>query len=87
MIRTKSSNDYSLCQVILQLIGTICWSIYIFTSSQSTIVYIGTIIDMVLVALISGLIFAFYNFRKESKQTQTDINKNMINESPTANIK
>ena len=52
LIKTKSSNDYSLWQVFLGMIGLICWSIYIFTSQQSIIVYIGTVIDLVLLFLI-----------------------------------
>ena len=64
LIKTKSSNDYSLWQVFLGMIGLICWSIYIFTSSQALIVYIGTIIDLALEFLIVGLIVAFFNFKK-----------------------
>lgn len=65
LIKTKSSNDYSLWQVFLGMIGLICWSIYIFTSSQAMIVYIGTIIDLVLEFLVVGLIVAFFDFRKK----------------------
>ena len=65
LIKTKSSNDYSLWQVFLGMIGLICWSIYIFTSSQAMIVYIGTIIDLVLEFLVVGLILAFFDFRKK----------------------
>lgn len=52
LIKTKSSNDYSLGMIFLQLIALISWSIYIFTSQQSIIVYIGTVIDLVLLFLI-----------------------------------
>ena len=65
LIKTKSSNDYSLLQVFLGMIGLICWSIYIFTSSQAIIVYIGTVIDLVLEFLVVGLILAFFNFKKK----------------------
>ena len=65
LIKTKSSNDYSLWQVFLGMIGLICWSIYIFTSSQAMIVYIGTIIDLVLEFLIVGLIVGFYKWKKK----------------------
>lgn len=54
----------------LGMIGLICWSIYIFTSSQALIVYIGTIIDLALEFLIVGLIIAFFYFKK-SKQKKT----------------
>ena len=64
LCKTKSSNDYSLWQVILGFIGMTCWSIYIFTSQQSVVVYIGTIIDMILLILVDLLIFIYYDFRK-----------------------
>lgn len=70
LIKTKSSNDYSLWQVFLGMIGLICWSIYIFTSSQAMIVYIGTVIDLVLEFLVVGLIVAFFDFKK--KNTKVD---------------
>ena len=47
LLKTKSSNDYSLGMISLQLIALISWSLYIFTSKQSIVVYIGTIIDLV----------------------------------------
>lgn len=65
LISTKSSNDYSLWQVFLGMAGLICWSIYIFTSSQVMIVYIGTIIDLVLEFLVVGLILVFFDFKKK----------------------
>ena len=48
LIKTKSSNDYSLGMIVLQLIGVVSWSVYIFTSIQNIIVYIGTIVDLLL---------------------------------------
>lgn len=65
LIKTKSSNDYSLWQVFLGMVGLICWSIYIFTSSQTSIVYIGTVIDLVLEFLVVGLILLFFDFKKQ----------------------
>ena len=62
LIRTKSSNDYSLGMLVLQLVALISWSLYIFTSRQSVIVYIGTIIDLLLLFMID-----FYNFQKKSQ--------------------
>lgn len=64
LIKTKSSNDYSLGKLILQLIALISWSIYIFTSRQNIIVYIGTIIDLLLLLLIDCLILKYYKFDK-----------------------
>ena len=73
LIKTKSSNDYSLWQVFLGMAGLICWSIYIFTSSQAVIVYIGTVIDLVLEFLVVGLILAFFDFKKKTSIAKTDI--------------
>ena len=65
LIKTKSSNDYSLWQVFLGMVGLICWSVYIFTSSQAMIVYIGTVVDLVLEFLVDGLIVGFYDFKNK----------------------
>lgn len=66
LIKTKSSNDYSLGMIVLQLIALTSWSIYIFTSKQSIIVYIGTIIDLLLLLLIDFLILKYYDFNKKN---------------------
>ena len=65
LIKTKSSNDYSLLQVGLAFVGFVSWSIYIFTSKQSVIVYIGTVIDLILLFVVDGLILAFYDFKNK----------------------
>lgn len=63
LIKTKSSNDYSLGMICMQLIALISWSLYIFTSKQSIIVYVGTIIDLVLLFIIDFLILKYYKFK------------------------
>ena len=60
LIKTRSSSDYSLSMIVLQLISMISWSIYIFTSQQSVIVYIGTVIDLVLLIVTDILIVMYY---------------------------
>ena len=65
LIKTKSSNDYSLWQVALGFVGLVCWSIYIFTSHQALIVYIGTVIDLILLILVDVLILVYYKFQKK----------------------
>ena len=60
LIKTKSSNDYSLGMITLQFIALISWSLYIFTSIQSVIVYIGTIIDLLLLMFVDFLIVKYY---------------------------
>jgi len=66
LLKTKSSNDYSLGMISLQLIAIISWSLYIFTSQQNIIVYIGTIIDLILLLLIDYLIIKYYKFNKKN---------------------
>ena len=66
LIRTKSSSDYSLSMILLQLISLVSWSLYIFTSVQSIIVYIGTVIDLILLVITDILILMYYK-RPHSK--------------------
>ena len=65
LLKTKSSNDYSLGMISLQLIALISWSLYIFTTKQSIVVYIGTIIDLVLLLFVDFLIIRYYKFNKK----------------------
>ena len=65
LIKTKSSNDYSLWQILLGFVGLVCWSIYIFTSKQAIIVYIGTVIDLLLLILIDVLILVYYDWKEK----------------------
>ena len=63
LIRTKSSNDYSLGMVALQFIALLSWSLYIFTSTQDVIVYIGTVVDLILLILVDFLIIKYFKFK------------------------
>ncbi len=63
LLKTKSSNDYSLGMISLQLIAIISWSLYIFTSKQSIVVYIGTIVDLLLLIFVDFLILKYYKFK------------------------
>jgi len=60
LIKTHSSSDYSLSMLWLQLISMVSWSLYIFTSRQSVIVYIGTVIDLLLLIVTDVLILMYY---------------------------
>ena len=64
LLKTKKSNDYSLGMITIQLIAVISWSLYIFTSKQSIVVYIGTIIDLALLMLVDFLIFKYYKYKR-----------------------
>ena len=70
LLKTKSSNDYSLGMISLQLIALISWSLYIFTSKQSIIVYIGTIIDLLLLLFTDFLIIKYYRFKKDIRTNE-----------------
>lgn len=65
LLKTNSSNDYSLGMISIQLIALISWSLYIFTSKQSIVVYIGTIIDLLLLLFVDFLIIKYYKFDKQ----------------------
>ena len=65
LVKTKSSNDYSLGSTFLKLIALISWSLYIFTSVQSIIVYIGTVIDLIILFIVDFLIVHYYDFGKK----------------------
>lgn len=66
LIKTKSSNDYSLGMIVMQFFALISWSIYIFTSKQNIIVYFGTIIDLLLLFFTDFLIIKYYKFGKKN---------------------
>lgn len=67
LVKTKSSNDYSLGMITLQFISVTSWSIYILTSKQKNIVYIGTVIDLLLIILVDFFILKYFKFDKNSK--------------------
>ena len=69
LLKTKSSNDYSLLMIALQLIAVISWSLYVFTSIQNIIVYIGTVIDLLLLFTVDFLILKYFNFKKLNKKS------------------
>lgn len=72
LIKTRSSNDYSLLQVSLSLLAMICWTIYIFTSKIQfeLFLYIGTILDLSLMFFIDFLILIYYEFHHKKKRSK-----------------
>lgn len=72
LLRTKSSSDYSLLWLAIQFIGLTCWSIYIWTSMQSLLVYVGTAIDLALLVFVDFLILRYFDYNKlKIKQKNT----------------
>lgn len=69
LIRTKSSNDYSLSSTVISLIGMFCWTAYLFFTEQQLILYIGAVIDIVLNIVFAYLVFKYH---KEENNT-TDV--------------
>ena len=63
LIKTKSSNDYSLCQLTLAYIGVLCWTIYAYTSNQSILLIIGTSVETLLITIINIIIIIYYKFK------------------------
>lgn len=67
LIKTKSSNDYSLWTISIQLIAIISWTLYVFTSKQNIVVYIGTVVDLIILLVVDFLILRYYDFKKRKK--------------------
>lgn len=65
LIKTKSSNDYSLSTAWLTIVGVTSWTIYIFSSKQSVLVYIGMAIDEILILVQYGLVLRYFNKYKQ----------------------
>lgn len=60
LIKTKSSKDYSLLNRLCQYIALVCFTIYIFTNSTSTIpVKVIGIIDLLLLTTENILILLY----------------------------
>ena len=58
--------------VFIQLIAVISWSLFIFTSDQNLIVYIGTVIDLLLLMFVDFLILKYYK-RKPSNKNEVKL--------------
>ena len=72
LLKTKSSNDYSLGMVALQFVALLSWSLYIFTSEQSMVVYVGTVADLVLLFVVDFLIIKYYRFSDKIEKAVGD---------------
>ena len=67
LVRTKSSNDYSLLMRLFQFIALCCWLIYILTTNTGWIVRGLGIFDMFLVGSENFLILKYYKFKGKNK--------------------
>lgn len=67
LIKTKKSNDYSIIEAALTIIGTTAWTVYIFSTEQSILVYIGTIIDEIMILVWNGLVIKYFKFKDNER--------------------
>lgn len=61
LIRTKSSNDYSLSSTVLSLLGMACWVLYIFSTEQDLVLYLGSFVDVILNVVFAVLVFKYHD--------------------------
>ena len=74
LIKTKSSHDYSLGMLFLQFLSLVCWSLYIFTSDQKMIVYIGTVTDLLVLIFVDFMILKYYkNYKTEAEEKKEKV--------------
>lgn len=67
LTKTKKSNDYSIIEAALTITGTTAWTIYIFSTEQSILVYIGTIIDEIMILVWNGLVIKYFKFKDNER--------------------
>lgn len=60
LIKTKSSNDYSLIKLIFQFIEYICFIIYIFYKNYDIYIRIGTVIHFIIIIVVDFFILKYY---------------------------
>ena len=58
--KRKSSSDYSLVSEVFSIVGNTAWTVYIFMTDQSVMVYIGTIFDAVVLIVYEFMVFRFH---------------------------
>lgn len=61
VIKRKQSMDYSITAILLYLTSAISWSIYIYTTKQNMVVYVGTFIDLVICIVYSIVMIKYHN--------------------------
>lgn len=69
VIKRKSSIDYSLPGVFLNLIAAVAWSIYIYSSEQTIIVKIGTFTDLMTVFVYTFVMLKYHKERNDINES------------------
>lgn len=75
IIRYKESTDISLISTYLGIISCTAWTTYIFLTPQTTLVYIGSAWDCVVVAVYSIVVIKYHKdnpFKKFKKTKNSD---------------
>ena len=65
IVKRKSSTDISLTGTILSTISGTCWTIYIFLTQQTILVYIGTIWDFIVMVIYIVVVFKYHKKSNE----------------------
>lgn len=69
VLRRKSSTDYSLAGIWLNMIATVSWSIYIYTSEQTVLVYIGTTTDFIMALVYTVIMIKYHDKHVTESET------------------
>ena len=60
LIKTKSSDDYSLVQVFFGYFAILFWLVYVAWQNADTFVIVGTAIDFTLMTIVNFFILLYY---------------------------
>ena len=63
IIKRKSSTDISKVSVCMDALSTTCWTIYIFLTHQTLLVYVGTVWDFIVVAVYITVVLKYHGKR------------------------
>lgn len=75
LLKTKSSEDYSIGSNILDFIALICWLAYLCTTEQELILYIGAIIDILLCGFFTALVIFYQRTSKNKRVQQNNVRR------------
>ena len=60
IIKRKSSTDISKVSTYMCALSTACWTIYIFLTHQTLLVYVGTVWDFIVVAVYITVVLKYH---------------------------
>lgn len=65
ILRYKESTDISLISIYLQFISATAWTTYIFLTSQTILVYIGSAWDYMVYLIYASVVIRYHGDRKK----------------------